>query len=340
MKESYANCLASARRSNCDIMLSSLSNVVQKIDDNLSGLPLYQDRLDKVKRYLRELSGTFELKCFDNKFVNKLLALQQSVGELEFAAACVGCGLDVVPCQSLRSESSNKTSAPDFKLADDSAYFEVKTLARVQPGDNFKDLLAQCERAANSIKNQLEAGVCVATSIVESRPYGEKLQTKGSVRGVIETISLKLCSNIKEDQFQHGETFLVCNLLDLLVADTDREILPVYFDAQGWPKTGELWSVGFANKGNLIFAPCEFEGLAGIEGVIDFDGILQTKPYVKGIIWMINTLGKELPPSMLLRQEDAESYRMENKNHWREIQKLVGNNWNDEVDTNGWQLRV
>lgn len=339
MQGVFLECLASAGRVNCDFVLSSLRNAVKKIDGNLSGLSIYQDRIDKIKKDLRELSKIFECKRFDNKFVDKLLAVQQSVGELEFAAICVERKLDIVPFQSLRSESTSKVSAPDFMLRDKSAYFEVKTLARVNPSDSYKDLITQCENAAHSIKKQLESGTHVATCIIESRPYGEKLKSKGLVRGVIETISLKLCSNIKEEQFSHGETFLVCNLLELLVAGNDKEILPVYFDKQGWPKTGVLWSVGFANKGNLIFSPCEFEGLAGIEGSIDFEGVLHAKPYIKGIIWVVK-FGSDLSTSMLLRQKDAESYRMEKEGYWQETQKIIGDNWNDEVDTNGWQFRV
>ena len=74
------------------------------------------------------------------------------------------------------------------------------------------------------------------------------------------------------------------------------------------------------------------KGKPSIEGTIDSVGILSDAEfdYVAGIIFVVYDLSGESRLLALLRSRDDVS---------EDIVKLVGRNWNDKEDSNGWALR-
>lgn len=334
-------CLAAAHSAGCGYTISSLQKPLQRITQQLGGNDLYQDRLDGCTQLLENLSKRFSAKNFESGFVDALLQTQQLIGELDFAAIAKIKSVHLKPVQTLQQQKKSKTSEPDYQLDGYEVFFEVKTLARVFPENNHNQLIQQATKAHQDIESHLRQGNKFATSILVDQPYQSKLQEKGNIRGVIETLSLKIKNNLKPDQFKRGETYLVVNLLDLpIFSNGPEQIRPVFWsDHDGiYPSTGALWMTAFSKCGNLLFSPPEFAGKPGIEGSTDFFGVLQKNPYVKGIIWLTHHLDETVMPMLTIRTEDNELLRLSDEAKWNQLNNIVGDYWNDDVDTNGFNL--
>lgn len=334
-------CLAAAQSTGCAYSINNLHKPVQRIAEQLGADNQYQDRLNHCAQLFKDLGEGFAASNFGKAFVDVLLATQQLIGELDFAAIARTKNVCLQPVQTLQQQKKSRTSAPDYKIDGCELFFEVKTLARVFPENNHTGFIEQATKAHANIKNHLRQGNKFAISILEDQPYQSKLREKGSMRGVVEALSLKINSNLKPEQFSRGDTYLVVNLLDLPVfSNGPEQIRPVFWtDHDGiYPSTGALWMVAFAQPGNLLFFPPEFAGRPGIEGSIDFFGILQEKTYVKGIIWVTHHLNGVVTPMLTIRSADNELLRMSEDEKWNQLRNFFDDHWNDDVDTNGFNL--
>lgn len=338
------NCLKSARNKRESFFIDPLKKPVERINDNLADNPLFKDRIEECNKLLHKLSLAFQAGFSVEQHVELLMQTSQKIGELDFAAVAISKGLNIRPVQSLKEEQRSTEQAPDFQTADGSVFFEVKTLGIVNPKENYADAFLQNRQLNKSLDEQLGKGSRFASAIMTFSPYGEKPYKKGVIRGVIETIGLKLKSNIKPKQYANGNTFLVCNLYSLpLYSDARPELCPVYIDASaGEVVSGVLWMVAFAKPGNLIFTSPEFAGKPAIEGAVDFCGILQEFCFIKGIIWLSDRLDpKESIQTLLsIREQDNELIRFDEVGMGAILRILCDSSWNDEVGTNSFQLII
>ncbi|MDO9053089.1 MAG: hypothetical protein Q7U37_04025 [Gallionella sp.] len=72
---------------------------------------------------------------------------------------------------------------------------------------------------------------------------------------------------------------------------------------------------------------------------MDFDGLLWENNEVSGIVWLVHSLSAQARPMATLRKDDVTAYEEDNEGRlWLVLQQLFGSNWNDELDSNGWQL--
>lgn len=271
----------------------------------------------------------------------KLVAeFSQLFGEAHFAALCSkqGVSLNKIPEQ-------KNTKTPDFCLfsSKEKLFFEVKTLSVVGGGRGINDDLLKALDAQIDIERQLQEGRCVAIGVSEVQPYAEKPYLEGSITAVIYTLIEKARQNIKSDQYKNQNTFLVLNLCLIPPAITDNKTLrPVYCDDLMFSKaiTGDLWMLAFAKPGMLVHGHPEFEGNPCIEGIIQKFGVLSDPDYasISGLLCVVYPLGSKPCIYGLYRSSDYHEWIDEKPEVINILKKLTGKNWNDDYDSNGWQL--
>lgn len=264
----------------------------------------------------------------------------QVFGEAHFAALCTKRG---VVLKRIKEQKDKKT--PDFFYGDPNpiAHFEVKTLSIVNGGRGIDGDLLRALDAQIQIEQQLKEGSKVAIGISEVQPYGERVPKYGMIAAVLSTLIEKARQNIKPGQYFTQNTFLVLNLCLIPPASTDKRALrPVYCDDYLFSKaiTGELWMLAFSQPGMLIHGQPEMEGNPCIEGITDKCGILSDTEYsvIAGMLILVYPLGSEPRIYGLYRSHDYPKWNEENGELVLLLQRLTGKQWNDDKDSNGWQL--
>ncbi|WP_427501330.1 hypothetical protein ACQE3E_06195 [Methylomonas sp. MED-D] len=264
----------------------------------------------------------------------------QLFGEAHFASLCRERGVSLVKIQELQNKKT-----PDFLHSSDqqNVYFEVKTLSVVNGGRGInKDLLNALD-AQIDIEQQQKKGKTVAIGTSEMQPYAEKPYREGAITAVISTLIEKARQNIKSDQYSNPNTFLVLNLCLISPAITDnRTLRPAYCDDYLFPKaiTGDLWMLAFAKPGMLVLGCPEFEGKPCIEGVIQKLGILADEEFanISGLLVVVYPLGEKPSIYGLYRGADHDKWVDEGASFSGVLESLTNQNWNDDTDSNGWQL--
>lgn len=221
--------------------------------------------------------------------------------------------------------------------------FEVKTLSVSDGGwMNLAKMAEDSFKAQLEVKDQLLRGKKIAMSEQSIAPHGEVPRGKEYTKMCTNLID-KAVGNIKAGQYASAPTFMVLNLM--LIGshyDGNMELRPV---AAGYPeswsvRTGVLWTTGFGTMGQLIHGQPEFEGRPGIEGILGRDGVLAHPHFreLAGLLLVIHRLGKEPTIYGLMRDVDREHFEKSNVPLLEAFYSLVGNDWNDDLDSNGWRL--
>ena len=96
--------------------------------------------------------------------------------------------------------------------------------------------------------------------------------------------------------------------------------------------------LAFGKPGMLIHGISEFEGKPGIEGFLDKCGILQEYDNIAGMLLMVHPMGRPAEIWGLFSQQRYIQWEENDPDVIRVLQTLTGNNWNDDVDSNGWAL--
>jgi hypothetical protein len=339
LSQKYSAALASARSTSSNPHLVHLSNAVEQVELASKSNPSLKYFVDTLLDLLDKPNFALTPKL-TNEFA-------QTLGEAHFWTMCKekGVVLNRIP------EQSHKT--PDFETVGPSPkiHFEVKTLSIVGGEHGVADTLTSGVDANIHLEEQLRQGKRIAIAEHEVKPYGDKPYKEGGpLRAVINTLIEKARQNIKADQFANPNTFLVLNLSLIPPYRTEPKVLrPSYPDDLMYPKavTGELWTVAFGIPGMLIQNSPEHEGKPAIEGILDKLGILHDPEFafISGIIFMIHPWQG---PSQLLglaRNGDLvrwmDEANLTHGNHapvWSTFHALVGRDWNDSDDTNGWSI--
>lgn len=261
----------------------------------------------------------------------------QTLGEAHFYTLCKNKG---VKLERIKEESEKR---PDFSLSEQDVYFEVKTLSVVTGKTEINRSLESALDAKISIDDQIKNGKRVAFGESVSMPYGNKPYKNGTVSAVIDTLLEKIRQNLKPGQYSLGPTFLVVNLSMIPPFRTENMVLrPAYCDDYLFPKavSGELWFVAFGRPGAPILGIPEFEGKKCVESTMEKLGILVDEEYsfLKGMLFIIHPWRRPAEIWGLERVGLAGELEETSSSLLEVLRNLTGSNWNDEADTNGWQL--
>lgn len=292
----------------------------------------------RISEYADELQ-TMVMKpnfALDTELVNEFI---QKFGEAHFLTICAAKNIDL---ERVKREKGKKT--PDFCFSSSMAHFEVKTPSLVRGKAGLEKSLESSLNAQIDIEDQVASGRPVAIGISEVQPYHTKTYERGQIRGVIETLIGKMGQNFKPQQYSRANTFLVVNFCMLPPRQTGtRALRPAYPDEYMFNKvlTGELWMLAFARPGMLVHGCPEFEGSPCIEGTLEITGILEDENYssIAGLIFAVYPLGGIPHMFGLFRAKDQERWSDEEDSVWPLLTELVGQDWNDDKDSNGWRLQ-
>jgi hypothetical protein len=314
--------------------LTFLSNAVKEVDTASPSDPCLSD-------YVKELSSLIIKTVNFALNAKETEKFAQILGEAHFYLLCKEKGVILERV----TGGGYKEKKPDFKLKDHDVFFEVKTLSVVEGHQSINQSLNDSMESQIEIDEQFQNGFQIASSEMVVQPYGEKPyeKGKGALTTVIETILEKTRNNLRSGQFKNNNTFLVLNLsmLILLCHDT-RALRPAYCDDYIFKKvmTGELWMIGFGQPGMAIFTAPEWEGKPCIESFFDKEGILVSQDYedVAGLLFMIHPWRKESEIWGLFSYEKHNYWNDHNTDLLDILMVLTDKKWNDDKDTNGWQL--
>jgi len=332
--EKFNKSLQSTKDVASNSYLTFLRETAQKVESAANSEPTLIYYVDKLIVLVDQPNLALDARL-TNEFA-------QALGEAHFLMLCLGKGLSLTRIP----EQNHKT--PDFLLNKDALnlYFEVKTLSVVDGQSGIKRHLDDSLDANIEIEKQLRAGKRVASAVSVVQPYGEKpyQQGKGLITAVIETLIEKTRQNIKRDQYSNTNSFLVVNLSIIHPFRTDNCVLrPVYCDDYLFrkPVTGDLWMLAFGKPGMLIHGIPEYGGEPGIEGILAKYGILSDPEFdnIAGILLMVHPQHKPVEIWGLFSSERYVQWEENNPDITATIRTLIGDNWNDDVDSNGWVLQ-
>lgn len=286
------------------------------------------------------------LNIIDSNFAldpQKTNEFAQKLGEADFYVFCKKRGITLTPLDPIRRTTKRKHQVtPDFIYKPYDIYFEIKTLSVVFGKEGIKKSLEDALDARIEIEQQLKQGRKIASSVYVIQPYGEKPYKRGTITAVIETLLEKTRQNIKRGQFPNDKSFLVINLSLIPPFRTENYVLrPAYCDDYMFKKavSGDLWMTAFAQPRMLVLGIPEFEGKPCVESVIDKKGILLEFDIIAGILFMVYPWQRDLEVWGLYKYEKHMDWRDNTPEIIEILQKITGNNWNDDRDTNGWQLQ-
>ncbi|MCH7479506.1 MAG: hypothetical protein IIA14_15585, partial [SAR324 cluster bacterium] len=173
--------------------------------------------------------------------------------------------------------------------------------------------------------------------------YREAYKRDKIITAIIDTLWEKTRQNFKIGQFKLQNTFLVINLSLIPPFRTENIVLrPAYVDTYLFPKavTGQLWMLAFGKPGMLIHGIPDFEGKRCIEGIMEKEGILIDAEFndVEGMLIMVHPWGKPSELWGLFRRADYIKWREQAPEILETLLPLICDNWNDDVDSNGWCL--
>ena len=268
----------------------------------------------------------------------RLQEFVQTVGEAQFwmLAKSRGVVLERIP------EQSNKT--PDFRAVggngNDAPCFEVKTLSVAEGTLNLGSMDESSFQAQLDLSRKAGQGERIAIALQEVAPHGQ-IKDGRYQTAIIRNLIDKATNNIKRGQYQDAPTCLVLNLL-LIDAhyDGNASLRPVAF---GYPepwnvRSGAFWALAFGKVGHLVLGNPEFEGKPSVEGHLEREGVLESFPEVQALLLVIQPWNGEPLIYGLKRERDDDRWAGEFNSLANMFFKLVGKNWNDEDDTNGYAL--
>lgn len=333
LAQKFCDALASCSDVASNPYLSLLVNVVNAVDAKAC------DHVQPLEAYANELIAIIDKSPHFALDPKRTSEFAQTLGEAHFCAICLDQGVTLERVPKAEKET------PDFRLLSEKSelYFEVKTFSVVGGDIGITATLESNLDAQIRIDDQHRSGKCIATADSVVQPYGDKPYRQGPIRSVITTLIDKIHQNFKTGQFSQNNTFLVINLALIPPIGTENFVLrPAFCDNFMFPKavTGELWMVAFAMEGMLVHGSPEFEGKPCLEGILDKFGILVDERCTKiaGLLFMVHPWNDPSEMWGLFRSKDIVVWEEKNVDFTGPLFRLVGHNWNDDQDTNGWQL--
>lgn len=319
--EAYSDAMADIASVATNPILELLGPSVRDIDEVVDDEFVDQKRTQML-RLLREQNV-----ALDGAKSEDLVKL---LGETHFYVLCKKEGIEL--------DEVVDAEHPEFRCSRDERPFrlEVITPSFVGGGSAIEEMIEESFEKKVAMQERLAEGHSVAVSEQVIAPYGD-LPRERRVTHLIQRLQEKVRANVRAGRFDAEQRFLVCNLIALPpYTNTDSILRPVYCrhvsDEGIYTVTGELWMVAFAQPGMLIHSEPEFSWSRGVEGTIQTTGILVDETFDRfaGIIFVVYDLQRTARTLAVFRNEDCRGETMVT---------LVGDRWNDEVDSNGWCLK-
>lgn len=183
------------------------------------------------------------------------------------------------------------TKTPDFKVTFAGSPIYVETKALNMADGSFND--RRHMNAALDVKLELEkhtrkdGDFRSGSYSVQSCESSNKPYVLGTTN-IIQVLIDKIDNNLKKDQFNLGDTVLLVDICDLLPVPFPQDsIQEVYDRRDGCKVSGVLWHTAFGSVDSLIYEGSEFAGKF-VTKQLDREGILNSSPFVKGLIFHIN----------------------------------------------------
>lgn len=305
-----------------------LRDDVALLETQAVGMPVLQRRVDRLMTPLLE-----EHFALDPAAINTFI---QDLAEAQFFALCSAKGVHLRPLPTQESKGT-----PDFAyLNDETTTFEIKALSIVNGDQGLREDLERSLNAKIEIERQLALGKRIAFAESGTNAYGRKVKPSSMNMDHVNVLREKARQNIKRDQFSAPRGFLVLNLTAIpVLSGQPEDFRPVYWSEYTLPHpvSGAMWMLAFGRHGMAIFGHPEFEGKPGIEGYFAGEGILHEHTYIAGLFIVRRDLGGTLHTILLARASDIDKWS-EDTAQWEPVASLVGDKWNDELDSNGWRL--
>jgi hypothetical protein len=174
---------------------------------------------------------------------------------------------------------------PDFRIAttlDDlpvEFLMELKALSFTEGNLNYREAQDSALEANLNLERQIEEGKRIAFAEHIISPLLKNNRTP-TTRELIEIYIGKIKNNIKQGQYQTGETMLMIDIKQLILNSHWHE------SAVKSIASGVLWNVAFASVGDMIYKQIEFEGKENLDSRMTENGILVDHPYIKGLIFV------------------------------------------------------
>ena len=193
------------------------------------------------------------------------------------------------------------SSTPDFYINADCSivpddtemckiYMEVKTLGFADGNNIYKKAQEDAFNAQVELEKQHMQGKRISTAERVVTPLGNT-----DLQGEIEIINKKISNNVKQSQFEYGnsqDTILFVDLNQLWHPRNIEECLPVYPDLdRDCTISGRLWNVVFGEEGERVFGMHSFVGKGSVNNHLTRNGVMLDHQYVKGVIF---GLGRKL----------------------------------------------
>lgn len=324
--------LASAQGTADNFYLRRMSRALDEVEQSAPGKPTLETYVGDLAELLKAPNFELDSHC-TNKFA-------QLLGEAHFWLLCDRAGVALSP---IPEQGKQAMKTPDFESTalPGQLHFEVKTLSVAGGDAGVSDAIGSSMDAQLDIERQQRAGKQIAIAASEISPYGQKKQGEGALLHATRALVDKIRQNVKTDQFARPNTFLVLNLSMLGPwEDTVRVLRPSYPETRGmFPTsvTGQLWAAAFGQLDMLVQNEPEFEGKPCVEGALARLGVLWERPEINGLVFVVHPLREPARVWALVR--DFEKMSDEDQDVLGELLKLVGEEWNDAVDCNGFRLQ-
>jgi hypothetical protein len=98
--------------------------------------------------------------------------------------------------------------------------------------------------------------------------------------------------------------------------------------------------MAFGEIDYLVHGVPEFEGKPGVEGKLEKQGILNESGYIQGLLVLNQLFDREANLSALLRSSDQVDWEDQALPIHSLLHRLVGDLWNDDLDSNGFRLDI
>jgi hypothetical protein len=224
--------------------------------------------------------------------------------------------------------------SPDFSfLWEQRGYFmELKTPQFVDSPCSYKRLLEKGLEAAVSNEAKIRSGRNVAISelVVSPLQRPQPPNDTSSTRFQIEMLINKIEQNLKEDQFGQARTLLAVDLSLLQFPSGCKKPCLCVYPSSNSMVTGVLWATTFAERGDLILSPIEFEGKPNVDGRLASSGVLVNHQWIKAILFRTVSLNGKRSISFLIRHADEDELGT--------LAAKVSDFWNDDMNSNAWQV--
>jgi hypothetical protein len=228
-----------------------------------------------------------------------------------------------------------KEARPDFKVSynNKDVFFEAKILGWAANGIQHNNAINAGLEVQILIEEQLKSGKKIASGMYEISPLKtSKESIENPEKYFIEAISAKLNQNVKSAQLKLGATFLICDLSSLSHPSNPQKSSTIVHNDNMYSSfsSGELWHIAFGEYGDRILTAIEFEGKSNVSGKLQRNGVLIDHEKLLGVIYRTSNLSGICSYSCLIRSKHFDEYG--------ELIIKLCDNWNDENNSNAWEL--